>query len=88
VLSSFGSYGILLREHEAHDLGKFDVVEKEVDVDGVRWEFCGSIGLVVDEVVFCTHLHIGVVDVDGDWTSKCDGYGAIASEECPPYSLP
>lgn len=88
VLSSFGSYRVLLREHKAHDLSQFDVVEEEMDVDRVGREFCWAVGLVVDEVVFCTHLHIGVVNVDGDWATECDCDRAITCEECPPYSLP
>lgn len=58
VLSSFGCYRVLLREHEAHNLRQLDVVEEELDVNWVGRKLCGSIRLVVDEVVLGTHLHV------------------------------
>lgn len=58
VLSSFGSYRVLLGEDKAHDFCEFDVIEEEVYVDRVGREFCRSIRLVVDEVVFGAHFHV------------------------------
>jgi hypothetical protein len=50
--------------------------------------FSRSVGLIVNEVVFRYHLHIGILDVDGDWSSKSNSDGSISGEQCPPNAFP
>jgi hypothetical protein len=59
----------LLRQHKTHDLRQLDVVDKEVYVDWVWREFRRAIWLIFDEVVLGYHLHIGILRVDGYWSS-------------------
>lgn len=80
--------GILLREHEAHNLGELDVVEEELDVDRIGCVIGRAIDFVVVEVVFGHHLDIGIFRVDAAWSSQSHGDRAVSSEQAPPDSLP
>ena len=79
---------VLLRQHQSHDLAQLDVVEEELDVNGVGWVLGRSIGFVVNEVVLGDHLYIGIFNVDGYRTPKRDGDRTISSEQSPPDSFP
>lgn len=57
-------------------------------MDGVSLELCRPIGFVVDEVVGCNHLDIGIFDIYTAWSSQCNGDRSISGEQRPPYSFP
>lgn len=63
---------VVLREDQAHDFAKLDVVQKEVDVYRVHRILGILVSLVLDEVVFADHLNIRVFDVYTTRATKSD----------------
>jgi len=48
----------LLRKDEAHDLTKFDILQKELNVKRIWWILRRVSSLVLNKVLFAYHLHI------------------------------
>jgi hypothetical protein len=79
--SCFRCHGILLREHQTHDLTQLDVLQEEVDVHWIPPIVAGWIAFLLDEVFFCDHLDIRIVGVDRDRSSKSDRDRPISGEK-------
>lgn len=88
VSSHFRCYRILLRKHQAHDLAKFDIIQEELNMDGIGRIFGWAVGFVVDEVILRYHLDVRVFDIDGNRSSKSNSDGSISGEKCPPNAFP
>jgi len=84
----FGSHRILLGEDEAHDFAQLDVVDEELDMDGVGRVLGALVDLIVDEVVLGDHLHVRVFGVDGDGPAERNRDRSIATIQGPPDALP
>lgn len=86
--SHFQRHGVLLRQDQAHNLAQSDVLKKKLDMDMVRRKLGWNIGFILDEIVLRYHFNIGIVGIDMDWATQCDGYRSITCEQGPPNSLP
>lgn len=88
VAPRFGRHRVLLRKNKAHDLTQLDVLEEELNVHWIGRVFGWGIILIFDKVILCQHLHVRIVCVDGDGSSKRNRDGPISCEESPPDALP
>lgn len=86
--SSFGCHRILLRQYETHDLAELDVMQEELNVNGIGLVIAVRVALVFDEVFFSDHLDVRVIRVDRYWSTEGNSDGAVSCEKRPPYSFP
>lgn len=63
---------IVLRQHQAHDLTKLDIIEEKLYVDRVWRILCRAFRFVFDEIVFADHFHIRVFDINAAGSTKGD----------------
>jgi hypothetical protein len=66
----FGSHGVLLGKHQAHNLTELDVVDEKLDVHRVLRKLGRAIRLIFYEVVFGNHLDVRIFGVDPNRSAK------------------
>ena len=59
-----GGHRVLLRQDQAHDFTKLDVIDEKLHVNGVGRELGRPVRLILKEVVFVNHFDIRVFRIN------------------------